>query len=236
MMNILLIITAIFFVFSVVLGMRRGFLRSLTILGTSVAAVILTLLLLDTVQTQVCARTNLEERIASGLQGRIEEALPQEMTTEPGELPVLQQAALIEEINLPQTLKNKLTENNYTAMYEFLGVSTFVDYVTHYMARILVRILCFVVCFLVLNLLLRLIFRTLNQAVRLPLLAGINRILGAFTGAASAILIIWIFFLLLTPLCTTGFGAWCFGQIDASQILGWLYERNLLLTFLTALG
>lgn len=234
-MNILLVIILVFILFSLILGIRRGFIKNLTVLGSSVVAIIVTFLLLGTVTQFVDANLNLTEYFAQKFRVKVESSLPEGFTTEMGELPLLAQASVIEGMPFPQTLKDKITENNHTSMYELLGVSGFVEYLTHYIAGCLVRIICFFVLFLVVFLVLRLIFGNLTHVSTLPIINGIDSLLGGVLGLGVALVVIWLFFLILTLFCTTALGQMSFAMIGQSRLLSWLYDNNILLNFLTAL-
>ena len=61
---------------------------------------------------------------------------------------------------------------------------------------------------------------------RIPVLKGVNRILGIFAGAFQGLIIVWLLFLLLTLFAGTEQGQQCIAQIDQSNILSYLYYNN----------
>ena len=56
------------------------------------------------------------------------------------------QRSIIEEMELPEQLKDALLENNNSEVYEALGVSSFTHYVSRYLANSLINIISFFCC------------------------------------------------------------------------------------------
>ena len=64
----------------------------------------------------------------------------------------------------------------------------------------------------------------------LPVLGLINHVGGAIAGAAAALVIVWLLFLVVTLLYSNTAGQACFEMIEKSSILTFLYENNILIT------
>ena len=67
---------------------------------------------------------------------------------------------------------------------------------------------------------------------KLPLIGFANRLLGLAAGAINGLLIIWFAFYLVAIMCTTELGSTIISQIYANEFLIYLYENNLMLSFL----
>lgn len=67
---------------------------------------------------------------------------------------------------------------------------------------------------------------------KLPLIGFANRLLGLAAGAINGLLIIWFAFYLVAIMCTTELGGTIISQIYANEFLIYLYENNLILSFL----
>lgn len=78
----------------------------------------------------------------------------------------------------------------------------------------------------------RLVSAVLGFIEKLPLIGLANRILGLAAGAANGLLIIWLAFYLVAVMCTTEWGSDIISQIYANEFLIYLYENNLILSFL----
>ena len=141
-----------------------------------------------------------------------------------GEIPKDQQIKELEESNLPQFLKDALLEN-----YEELGVQTFAAYVASYISRMVIKILSFLVTFIVAVIIVRALMAAVDIIGELPVIGFFNHLGGVALGGVIALLIVWVGFLVLTLLYSTEAGKTCFDLIEQSEILTFLYEKNLLL-------
>ena len=146
-----------------------------------------------------------------------------------GEIPKDQQIKELEESNLPQFLKDALLENNNTTIYEELGVQTFAAYVASYISRMVIKILSFLVTFIVAVIIVRALMAAVDIIGELPVIGFFNHLGGVALGGVIALLIVWVGFLVLTLLYSTEAGKTCFDLIEQSEILTFLYEKNLLL-------
>ena len=105
-------------------------------------------------------------------------------------------------------------------------MESFVDYIGAYLAKVIVDILAFLITFLVVTILVRTIMYALNIIGDLPVLHGLNRVAGAFLGMGTALVIVWVFFMIITLSYRTGFGKASMGMIDKSPLLTFLYDHN----------
>lgn len=149
-----------------------------------------------------------------------------------GEIPKDMQINAIEDSSFPTFLKNALLENNNTEVYEELGVTAFPQYIASYISKILINIIAFLVTFLLVTIIVRALIVAVDIISDLPVLGLATRVTGGLVGAGIALVIVWIFFLIITAACTTTFGKDCFVQIGNSAILRLLYENNYILKFL----
>ncbi len=151
-----------------------------------------------------------------------------------GDIPKDTQIKEIENSILPEFLKNTLLENNNSAIYQELNVKSFPEYVASYISRMVVNLLAFLVTFVLVMILVKALMAAVDLLGELPVLGTLNHLGGAVAGAAAALLIVWIGFLILTVVYSTGVGQACFEMIDKSSILTFLYEKDILLTKLLA--
>lgn len=135
---------------------------------------------------------------------------------------------IIEELQLPAQIKEKLIENNNIEVYKELGVQHFQEYIAGYLAGVILKALVFVSLFIVGSILLHVAVRWLDLIAKLPILSGMNKIAGAFLGAVQAMLFLWIACLMITALSGTPAGKIFTEQIASSKWLTWIYEHNLL--------
>ena len=146
-----------------------------------------------------------------------------------GEIPKDIQIKEIEESPLPQFFKNIILENNNTEIYGEMGVSSFPEYVAYYISRMVIKIISFLITFLLAIIIVKALMVAVDIIGELPVLGLFNRIGGAAVGALSALVMVWLGFLVITILYSTTAGKACFEMIDQSQILTFLYDKNILL-------
>lgn len=276
-MNILLIAVICFFVFSVALGLMRGFIKNLSVLASSILTLILVSSILNPAIGFVQSHTDIEGMIAKKCYEKMVSLLPAEaeqamemaakyrqasqlseeevealnddqrqeyemamaMADQLGayEMTTLEQASIIESVDLPQILKDKLTENNNDSIYSELGVDNFVDYVCHYVGHVFMRMIIFVLLFVLITIFLRVIILSMEKIrFSMPLLRGIDSILGGFTGVGVALVMVWVFFVIMTLCCTQNWGQMCFEYLNDSKFLTMLYEKDNLINLLARLG
>lgn len=141
------------------------------------------------------------------------------------QLPAAQRMA-IEDMKLPQSVKDILLENNNSEFYHILGVDQFAEYISTYLADMLINAVCGFVIFLLAYILIRILIRWLDLIARLPILCGLNQIAGAFLGLAQGLFILWIAGALLNCFAATATGQLLEQQVNGSAWLSFLYQYN----------
>lgn len=157
----------------------------------------------------------------------IEEAL------ENADIPKDLQIKAIEMAELPEVFKSLLSDNNNDVIYEKLGVKTFAEYVGEFLSKLIIHIVAFLCTFLLVTIVLRAIIFALDIVSELPVLGFFNRLAGGVVGAAGGLIIIWLFFVVITLLYVTAFGREIYQVIQENAILNILYENNPLMKLAT---
>lgn len=157
----------------------------------------------------------------------IEEAL------ENADIPKDLQIKAIEMAELPEVFKSLLSDNNNDVIYEKLGVKTFAEYVGEFLSKLIIHIAAFLCTFLLVTIVLRAIIFALDIVSELPVLGFFNRLAGGVVGAAGGLIIIWLFFVVITLLYVTAFGREIYQVIQENAILNMLYENNPLMKLAT---
>ena len=98
-----------------------------------------------------------------------------------------------------------------------------------YLARMAVNGISFLISLLMATILVRSVTWMLNLISRLPVIHGMNKIAGAFLGAAKFLIVIWILFLALTIICNTELGETALQIIKKDYILSYLYDQDILI-------
>lgn len=108
----------------------------------------------------------------------------------------------------------------------------FNDYISDKIADMTISAASFLIAFVVIVIVLNLLAVLLNTIMKLPVLNSINHIGGLVAGLAEGLLMVWVFFLVITLLCSTQFGKECMRMIEEGKILSILYDANPLIRIL----
>lgn len=93
----------------------------------------------------------------------------------------------------------------------------------------LVNVVTYVIVFLAIHLALIILVHALDIISKLPVLNSLNKTGGAIIGLIQGFLLVWILCIILTVFAGTEFGAKALAEINASPVLSYLYQNNLLL-------
>lgn len=236
MKNGLLIIVALIFLFCVFWGYRKGFIKIVASLTTTIATILLVSFLTPYVSDMILKVIPIEETMQEKC---IEILLPESRETEnyvvPEEVETSRdkQISLIENAELPELFQQLLLENNNEEIYESLGVTKFTEYVGSYLARVLANIISFLLVLIVATIAVRIVTYTLGIIGNLPVIGGLNRLAGGVLGIGTGLIIVWILFVVITLLYDTEIGIRCFGYIEENKFLTELYNNNILMNFIT---
>lgn len=203
-------------------GYRRGFIREVMSMFFVVLSIALVWIMNPYINDFLRDNTPLYETVQDSTKSFVETQMGGRTSIGQQE-----QSSLIKDLGLPAFLAEGLEENNNAAVYEYLAVSTFTDYVSDYIAVAVVNGLSFLVSFLLATLLIRMITYALDIIARLPIIKGVNKLAGGFVGALKGLLFIWIGLLLLTVFCNTDIGRQGLGLIEKDYIANFLYENDI---------
>lgn len=183
------------------------------------------------ISSEQLAEYGISKNVLAGLGAEgsagIEEAL------EHADIPKDLQIEAIEMAELPEVFKSLLSDNNNDVIYEKLGVKTFAEYVGEFLSKLIIHIVAFLCTFLLVTIVLRAIIFALDIVSELPVLGFFNRLAGGVVGAAGGLIIIWLFFVVITLLYVTAFGREIYQVIQENAILNMLYENNPLMKLAT---
>lgn len=138
------------------------------------------------------------------------------------------QRQVIESLDLPAQMKDALVENNNSEIYQLLGANTFAEYLVDYLANSVMNIVCFLAVFAAVYALIRVLVIALDIVSHIPVIHGMNQVLGSVVGAAVGLVVIWILMLFITAFQTTPAGRVLMSQIADSAFLSFLYQNNML--------
>ena len=214
----------VFLVGMVLYGHYRGFLKQCVSLGALILTIVIVKMATPYMTGFIKDNPSIRQSAANvilNISGW-EEPSPEET-----QLPSSQRL-LIEGLNLPQSVKDALLENNNSEIYKMLGVDQFAEYISMYLADMLINAIASIVLFLAVYILIHLIVRWLDLIARLPILYGLNHIAGALMGLAQGLLFLWVAGFILNLFSATPLGKMLEEQVYASTWLTFLYRYNLI--------
>lgn len=226
-MNWLFLMLLLMILVFIIQGFRRGLIRTAFSMFSIVIVAVATMWLNPYIGSAIRENTDwqkkLEEKCDEMLVEKLEERL---------EVSDVSQNSFIEEMPLPEIVREKLEENNNSETYQDLAVENFAGYLSRYIAAGVMSGITFLISFVAVWILMKILLCAVDKITELPVIGGFNRLGGMLLGAVQGVLWIWIIFLLITLLCDTQMGRYLMGMIQENPVLLWLYDRNYLVQML----
>ena len=198
----------VFLIGMVLYGHYRGFLKQCVSLGALVLTIVIVKIATPYMTGFIKDNPSIRQGAADAI---LSIAGWEEPSVEDTGLPSAQRMS-IERLNLPQSVKDVLLENNNSEIYKILGVDQFAEYVSMYLADMLINAIASILLFI----------------ARLPILYGLNHIAGALLGFAQGLVLLWVAGFVLSLFSATPVGKMLEEQVYASTWLTFLYRYNLI--------
>ncbi|MBR0085061.1 MAG: CvpA family protein [Lachnospiraceae bacterium] len=227
--NLVFIIVLAIIGINMFIGWRRGFIKMIFRLIFVGAAIMLTIWLMP-YGTKLLQKTPIYSTISDKIESNIDEKVPSAIDSK-----VSEQIEAINDLNLPDFLKNKLIENNNATTYEELGVNKFSSYVAGYLTNLIMNAISAIFIFVLSCIILLMIEHVLNAVAHLPVLRGFNKGAGLLLGIVVGLFFVWVLGLVVTAIAGTSIGAQISAQINENSMLTWLYEHNYLVKLATGI-
>ena len=129
--------------------------------------------------------------------------------------------------NISNISDTKLSDDSATATdvtLKELTLRVFADRITNIALTAIIYIIVMLVVFIAL----KVIIVSTGIITRLPVIRQANQIGGLCIGLLEGLMVVWIFFTLLTAMSNTEFASTCLGQIGDNSFLSFLYNNNLI--------
>ena len=212
-------------------GFRRGLVKTAVSMVSFVLVMILMFVISPVINNVLVEKTTIKQQV----QAQCEKALESHIQDGEAQPDRSSQVSLIENLPVPQSIKDNLMENNNSVIYNLLSVDSFGSYVATYLATAIVQIIAYLISFILAILIVKIVTHILDLFANLPILGGINRIGGLMLGIVIGLLYLWIFFLIITALGGTEAGGYLVKEVANDKILSYFYDNNLLMQFLMSL-
>lgn len=138
---------------------------------------------------------------------------------------------LKEHTSLYMVLQESISSSDAELLETFqsLGLG---DMVSGYLADQILHALAILITLLFVGILVRGIAFSLGLAASLPVLHGLNKLAGLVFGFGEGVIIVWIFFFVITVFSTAEWGRNLLSMVSQSSLLSWMYQNNILFQLL----
>lgn len=204
------------------LGMKKGLVKTVFSLVSTIAALLIAMLFSPVVSGMMKNNEAIvgffDEKI-----GALVDFSPEEAKEETES----KQESLIESLPLPKTFKDSLLKNNTAESYVSMQAQNFEDYVCRQITNVIINAIAFVITLVLAIIALALLCKTLDLLAKLPVLRQINTVAGLAAGIAEGLLLVWVLFAVLTMFAGSEFGKDALAMIGENPLLDFLYKNNL---------
>lgn len=222
---VLIAVIAIFAVFGW-LGVRKGFIKLVFSLVSTIAALVFATLFSPVVATIM--KNN--EAVVGFFDDKVESLIQFSKSEETAT--GSKQESLIDGLPLPEIFKESLIEDNTAETYLDFQAENFKQYVCRRITNVIINAIAFVVTLAVAIIALIVLCATLNLIAKLPILHQINTAAGLAAGLAEGLLLVWILFVVVTMFAGSAFGQNALAMIAENPLLDFIYKNNLVSKFI----
>ena len=228
-MNWLLIVTGLIFLWNIIQGWRRGFVKILfSLLGIFVALGItyaVTPVVSEYISNHTGAYEKLEEKCAAGARKSLiskneEDYAARNMYIE------------LFGIELPEGVEDIMEGADKDLVDSIMDSMGIYDLIGKKIAGMIMKVLVFAGCLIIILLIIKIAYIVMNTAAHLPVISTVNRMGGMALGILKSFLISWIIVALLVILGGTRLGKSAIECINANSLLGYIYSTDIFLFFL----
>lgn len=226
-MNWLTIVIILLFSVCFYAGMKRGFVKTVFSIVFLAAGLLLSAVISPYVSNYLHSNDSVYTSVYQAVKKNVK--LDGHIET------LKQENSIIDELPLPETLREKVKENNNAEVYKALGVKNFKKYVYKYITNMIINGISYVGVYILVTICLYVLSVTLDIISKLPVLNEINHLAGGAVGLLQGLLIFWIFCAVLAIFSNFSWAQKLYGMINESVILSILYDMNILLKIITNL-
>lgn len=221
-MNTISIIIGIVFLICVISGLWQGLFRVLVSVAGLIVSIVIAVYVAPYVSSSLEKNSQLDEHLAQYISEKMQFSEAGEETSKGV------QVAIIEGLPLPETMKGNILNNNNAEMYDVLNATGVYDYIAKSVAMVILNAVVFLALVLICRIFFFFLGRTAKGLSKLPILRSIDKVGGGALGAMKGLILIWIFFLILSVTSTMEWSRSLIAEINATSILKMLYDNNAL--------
>lgn len=222
-MNIVCVVIGIVFFVFVLSGWIQGLFKVIV----SVAGLILSIIVANFAAPQVSGflqeHTQMDEQLATYIAKELEFSDVGQTATKSAQVKVMN------ELPLPETLKSNLLNNNNSEMYDALAAAGVYEYISKSVAVVIMNAIVFLLIIMFCRLFFFFVGKSFDDLKKLPIVRSIDKIGGGALGSMKGLLVIWLFFLVLSITSMFEWSRNLTEQISTVPVLKLLYDNNILL-------
>lgn len=224
--NTLTIVVLAILIISTLIGIKKGLIRTILSLLSIVIALVFAWILYPHVSSLLGQYEPLNQAIYEPVNEFFSEQIPDLFADMTASIGSTEQNTLIDELPLPQLIKDTLSLNNNPDAYEALGVDNFIEYLSTTVTSLILQALSLLLTLLIALIGLHLLMKVTDLVAKLPVIHSMNALGGGIAGLVCGYLIMQILFLLITTFSGTSWGMSLMQQIQESSILTFLYNSS----------
>lgn len=222
-MNLMLLSATAVVLICVLVGLRRGLIKSAVSAVGIVGAIVLANICNPYVGDFLCKHTE----IRNVVHNKIENNLGLEDAKD--RLSVYEQEDYIEKLNLPEIVKDYIRSGDKKNPGGKDNTEKYLDYVTDYLTDMVMNGIAYILTVVIIGIVLLIALGISNILSGVPVIGGIDRAGGAVFGLAQGILIVWLAMLVITFLSAFTWGNQMMSMIDENDVLSYVYKKNIFL-------
>lgn len=222
-MNLMLLSATAVVLICVLVGLRRGLIKSAVSAVGIVGAIVLANICNPYVGDFLCKHTE----IRNVVHNKIENNLGLEDAQD--RLSVYEQEDYIEKLNLPEIVKDYIRSGDKKNPGGKDNTEKYLDYVTDYLTDMVMNGIAYILTVVIIAIVLLIALGISNILSGVPVIGGIDRAGGAVFGLAQGILIVWLAMLVITFLSAFPWGNQMMSMIDENDVLSYVYKKNIFL-------
>ena len=223
-------------------GWRKGIIKMVVSVAAMIVTIIVTVFAAPLLGKMIKNNTKIYDNLYNSVRTMVEEALENAeegtqsyISGDENEIQTyLGQAAKM--LKLPESIAVRVEE---TVDYDYIEeiqeqgnttVNTLVSpIISQRLTQIIFNAIIHIIVFIALFVVIRIVMSVTGIIGRLPVIHEANKLLGLAVGLIEGLLIVWVFFALLTAMGSTEWAANALSDISSSKLLSLIYDNNLIL-------
>ena len=217
----------IFLAIMALVGYSKGFIKVVLSLAVTVVSIVISVLIAPMCEEFIKERTPVYNMIKEEMTEFVTDALGKGVDAATVQL----QEEAIKKLSLPEVIEEQLVKNTTIKDQTEQQVVSFGESIAISLTDILLNAVTIFILFSVVKIILKILINVLDVITRLPVLHGVNKLLGAGIGVLEGVLVLWVICIAITMIGGTDIGIDMLEAIAVNPILSFIYNNNLLVKF-----